>query len=441
MKGPLFLAGIVAILAIKPPWTAYCQTTQDTKTGATRLLPKTAAPLPTPINMDEAVKYGLQNNPQITAAQAGVSSAASNYRSLASPNTIDFGVTRVQGTSTAPSLTGAESDTILDVGHTLDTSGQRRFQAAGAKAQYGATKFQFDETKLTLSQQIRDAYWGLAAARAQTRIAKEILEASQRVYQLIQKQEQAGAAPRVDVVRSSIDVANSQQAAVTAEAGEKAALSAFNVLLGRAPLAPVELSEQLSETPASQLALPDLPSLQELNNKALAQRPLVKAAIEQVKTADYATKQARAARLPDVSVDYERSVQQSQPADSLVFVARFPVLDLGSVRYSVKSAAEAKKQAEEQQKQTEQQVSQQVAQAYTDYMAARTQATSYFSDILTPSIKLLAMAELGYKQGGTGILPVIDAETTLRNARNGYVTAILNLYKARDEIQAVVGGP
>jgi outer membrane protein, heavy metal efflux system len=149
-------------------------------------------------------------------------------------------------------------------------------------------------------------------------------------------------------------------------------------------------------------------------------------------------KQARAARLPDITVDYERSLQQS--LYSVLLGARFPILDLGSLRNSIRAAAQSKKQAEAQERQAEQQVIQQVAQAYTDYTQARELATSYQGQILAPSGTLLEAAQLGYKQGATGILPVIDAETTLRNARNGYISSLLALYKAQDEMQAATGG-
>jgi cobalt-zinc-cadmium efflux system outer membrane protein len=390
---------------------------------------------------EDAVKFGLQYSPQIAAGIAGVASADANYRSVAALNTIDFGATRVQGTSTAPSLTGENSDTILDVGTTFDTSGQRRFQAAGARAQLGVTRYQFDETKLTLVQQIRDAYWSLVAARAQTRIAQEIFEQAQRVNALTRSQQAAGAAPQVDVVRSSIDVANAQQSLVSTQGAEIAALSALNVLLGRGPMEPIALADSISETPTSKLPLPDLPNLEDLTRSALTKRALVKSAQEAVRVAEYTLKQTRASRLPDLAVDYERSVQQPQPVDSLVLTVRFPLLDLGSIRHSERSATEARKQAEAELRQAEQQVAQQVAQGQTDYLQARKLATSYFTDILTPSLQLVTMAELGYKQGATGILPVIDAQNTLRNARNGYVSAILALYKARHEVDAALGGP
>jgi cobalt-zinc-cadmium efflux system outer membrane protein len=394
--------------------------------------------LPALLTADEAVRIGLERNPQIAAGLAGIASSAASYRALAALPSVQMGLTHIQGTSSAPTLTGETSDTQMDIGETLDTSGQRRFQAAGARAQWDMNRYQFEETKLSLTQQIQDAYWSLVTARAQTQIALLSLQDVERVHQLTRTQQEAGAAPRVDVIRSSIDVANAQQSYVTAQGAEQGALSALNALLARAPLASVQLADSLAETTAVPNILPGLPDLPELTRLGLANRPQLKAAHAQVGVTDYALKQARAARFPDLSVGYQRSLEQ--PVDSVAFGVSFPLLDLGSVRESIKSAAQAKKQAEAQLQQAEQQVRQQIAQAYTDFSQAQKLAAGYQKDILLPSIALLEMAQLGYKQGATGILPVIDAETTLRNARTGYINSLLALYKARDEVLAGTGG-
>ena len=101
----------------------------------------------------------------------------------------------------------------------------------------------------------------------------------------------------------------------------------------------------------------------------------------------------------------------------MLFGISFPLLDFGSVNQSIRAAKEARKQADATKAQTAQQVEQQVAQAYSDLQAALDSAASYKTEILDPSSKLLDMAKLGYEQGATGILPVIDAESTIRNAR------------------------
>ena len=392
-----------------------------------------------PLTAADAVRFGLARNPQAAAGLAGVASAAANYKSLDAFPNLQLGVTRVQGTSTAPSLNGEESDTFVDVGDTVDTSGQRRYQAAGARAQYGVTRYQFDETKLSLEQQIRDAYWSLAAAQTLTKYAQESLQEAQRVYKLIQTQLQAGASPRVDVIRSSIDVANAQQAYISAQGGEKTALTALNVLLVRPPTAPLRLSETIEAGIDTKSSASQLPELAALTKSALAVRPLVKSAYQQVNAAEYAIKQTRASRYPDLAVNYERSLQTN--VDSVMLSVSFPLLDFGTTHYSIKAAQETRKQAAAQKEQAEQQVIQQVAQAYQDADQAQSLLASYLTDILNPSITLREMAQLGYTQGATGILPVIDAESTLRNARTGYVNALLAVRKAQDEMAAALGTP
>jgi outer membrane protein TolC len=396
-----------------------------------------SAALPDLLTVDDAVRIGVMRNPQTAAGAAGVASAAANYRSIAAFPNPQLAITHAQGTSTAPTLSGANSDTFFDLGEVVDTSGQRRFQAAGAKAQLGVTRYQADETKITLEQQIRDAYWSLAAARALTQFGLESLQEAQRVNQLIHTQQAAGAAPQVDVIRSSIDVANAQQAYITAQGAERSALLALNVLLVRPPSAPIKLASDISTGVNSQQATIDIPDLPALTRTALINRPLVKSATEQVHVAEYAVKQTRAGRLPDLSVDYERSLQQS--ADTVLLSVRFPLLDFGNTRYSIKAADETRKQAVAQKEQAEQQVTQQAAQAFQDTTQSQTLVASYLSDILNPSMKLRDMAQLGYKQGATGILPVIDAETTLRTARTGYINSLLAVHKALDELIAALG--
>lgn len=394
------------------------------------------APAQQLLTVEQAVDEGLRRNPQVAGGQAGVESQRANYRSLAALPPITFSATHVQGTSTAPTLNGTNNDTFIDFGETIDLSGQRRYGAAGADAAFKSTRFQFYESLLALEQQIRDAYWSLAAAQAQSRIAGTSLKEAQRVYDLTVKQEQAGTAPRGDVIRSSIDVANAKQAVLAAQGSESAALVAFNTLLARPPTAPTALAVDLAAETAVPPDVP-LPALDEMNKLAIAGRPLLKAAAEDSNAAKFAVRQAEAGMFPDLTVDYQRST--TQRVDTFLFGISLPLLDFGSVKQSIKSARETRKQVDSQQAQTKQQVLQQTAQAHADLDNALQAAASYKKDILDPSVTLLDMAQLGYRQGATGILPVIDAESTIRNARVGYIAALLAVYKAEDEVIAAVG--
>ncbi|MBV9468354.1 MAG: TolC family protein, partial [Abitibacteriaceae bacterium] len=394
-----------------------------------------------PLAVEDAVRIGLARSPAIAAAVAGVASANANYSSLAARPGINLNLTRVQGTTSSPTLNGQNTDTFIDLGTTIYTSGQRRFQAAGAKAQASSTAYQLAETKLTLAQQIRDAYWALAAARAQTQLALVNLQDAQRISKLTQTQFEVGANPQSDVLRSSVTVAGSEQSYVTQQATESTALTAFNTLLNRPPLAPVQLAADLLQVNAVTGLRPTLAANQ-LNLAALTQaavnrRPLAQAAAAQAQAAEFAVKQARASRRPDLSVDYERSVQQ--PVSTVLVGVHVPIFDFGNIRDAIKAAEFTRTQAVAQEAQARQQVTQQVAQAYTDYVQAQQLVTSYETKILGPSLTLLNMAQTGYREGAVNILAVLDAENNLRSARNSYINALQGVYKAADELQAATG--
>ncbi len=387
------------------------------------------------LSVDEAVKIGLRDNPQVVAGKASVAAAYATYRSLGAFPPITLGGTQVQGTSTAPTLNGTNNDTFVDLGETFDVSGQRRFQAAGANAQFSSARFSFQETLLTLEQQIRDAYWSLAAAQAQARISDMSLKDAERIHDLTVKQEEAGASPHGDVIRSSIDVANARQALMAARGAERTALIAFNNLLARDPSTPEVLGVDMVASEGD--ADVQVPSLEELRTRALRDRPLLKSVADLHRVATYAVRQAEASRFPDLGIDYQRSLRTT--FDTLLFTISFPLLDFGSISQSVRAAKASAKQAEATEAQTRQQVEQQVAQAHADLELAAESAADYKKQILDPSISLLGMAQLGYQQGATGILPVIDAESTIRNARTGYINSLLAVHKAEDEVLAATG--
>ena len=391
-----------------------------------------------PLSVDEAISIGLHHNPQIQSASAGIAAAMATYQALGEIPNFLFGVSQVQGSSSAPSLTGDTRDTILSLSTTVDLSGQRRYQAAGANSTYQANRYQFQETILSLEQQIRDAYWTLVAAQASLSLGEKSVADSQKIYDLTVVQEKVGTSPKGDVIRSSIDLANAKQNLLTAQNSETTALIAFNTLLARPPKSAIKLAGIIDEgAPAMDLDTSNMPSLVDLTRKAIDNRPLLKSSTEQIQSARFAVRQAESARLPDLDISYQRSTVQQ--VDALSLTLSFPLFDFGSIHHNVRAAQATKKQAESQRAQAELQVTQQVAQAYSDWQSATVAAKSYKKDIFDPSSTLFDMANLGYQNGATSILPVIDAESTLRNARVGYINALLAVLKASDELKAAIG--
>ena len=389
-----------------------------------------------PISVDQAVKLGLARNPQVAAGLASVAASRATYLALGVPVPLTLGASQVTGSSNAASLGNNNTDTILSVMGTIDLSGQRRYQAAVANSNFQSNHYQFLETLLSLERDIRDAYWSLAAAQSLSEIAKDSLAESDRVYQLTVSQERAGSAPHGDVVRSSIDVANAKQASLAAKNALHSAQIAFNKLLSQSPDSAIQIAASLGENSAP-MTTELIPTLSELTKESKQNRPLLRSSAAQSRAANYAVKQAESSRFPDFNAVYQRSVQQQ--VDALTLTLSFPLFDFGGIKHTVNATKQQRKQAEALQKETEEQVAEQVSQAYNDLQTAVESAASFKREILTPSQTLLEMALLGYQQGATGILPVIDAEATIRNAKTGYVSSLLAIYKAQDELLSAVG--
>ena len=397
-----------------------------------------------PISVEQAVMLGLRRSPATAAAAAGVASSEASYKALSSFSGVNLGATTVTGNSDNYSVTGLSHDTFADVGVVIDTSRQRHDQASSAKFTYLSQKSQLNETVLALEQQIRDAYWTLAAARAQTAFANENYQDAEKTEALTQRQYEVGAAPRADIIRAQISAENNSQSLIAAQASETAAVVALNTLLNRPASAPIQLVDNLqgvanAPDSAPKSAFPEvLPDLTQTTQMAIANRPLVTSADQAISAARFTVAQQRAARRPDVSADFDQSVEQN--VSELVLGIHMPLGDFGGIRNTILSAQKATDQAQDLAAQARQQVTQQVAQGYSDYLQGQMLASSYKTRILAPSETLLGMTQEGYQRGKMTILDVLDAENDVRTARTGFVSSLLSLYKASDELRAAEGG-
>ncbi len=390
------------------------------------------------LSIEGAIRLSLQNNLLIQSDSLGVNASYNTYRSIAAfPNFI-FGFSQVQGSSSAPSLTGDNRDTILEVSGSFDISGQKRYQAAAAHETFTGVQAQHLESLLKLEKQVRDAYWSLSAAQSQVRIADESVSEANRIYELTIQQERAGTAPKADVLRASIDLANAKQAQMVAKGSQLSAQLELTGLLALSTDADVFTVTDM-EGDSGYLARLKVPAVEEALANALKTRPTLTAARSQLSSSGYSLRQVEASRIPDLNVQYQRSAQQQ--VDALSLTLSFPLFDFGGISHAIRSARDSRRQAELQIRQTELQVKREVKQAIVDLDSAIHAASSYEKEILGPSRQLLEMAKVGYQQGATGILPVLDAESTLRNARVGFTASLLAVHKAENELLAATVPP
>ena len=175
-----------------------------------------------------------------------------------------------------------------------DVWGRLRSGQRGALAGAQAVEADFRSAQQSLAAATAKAYFSAIEASIQSDIAREsvrILEETQRLVDVRYKNGM-GSAQDVSLARS--DLATARERLATVESSYRDALRALEALLGRYPGAELEVRETLPVVPPPPPA--GLPA------DLLQRRPDLVAAERRVAAAFNATNQARAARLPTVSL-------------------------------------------------------------------------------------------------------------------------------------------
>ncbi|MDE3155692.1 MAG: TolC family protein [Acidobacteriota bacterium] len=151
------------------------------------------------------------------------------------------------------------------------------------------------ETSSGIALQTTQAYGAALVAAANTRAAAAAVKAAEEDLQHAEHRRDVGVAPEADVLALQVHLAQMRERQIASTSEEAIARARLNQLMGD----PLETRYALDEPAPAAAALPSLDALEQ---DALAHRPEVKQADAQVQLAEAARGAARAGWLPDVAV-------------------------------------------------------------------------------------------------------------------------------------------
>ncbi|MGI9265314.1 MAG: efflux transporter outer membrane subunit [Gammaproteobacteria bacterium] len=303
------------------------------------------------------------NDPELTTL---VIEAQSNNRDLAAAAAnVDraWALARRAGASLSPSVgltggvarTGSPSGSVptssnltlgAQVSWEADVWGRLRSGRSAAVAGAQAVEADFRYAQESLAAATAKAYFTAIEANIQSEIARDtvwILEETQRIVNV---QYENGTASAQDIALARSDLASARERLTTVENSYRDAVRALEVLIGRYPGAALELRETLPAVPPPPPA--GLPS------ELLERRPDLIAADRRVAAAFNATNQARAARLPTLSLTANTSAASSSlssllDSSNVAWTAGTsllaPIFDGGTLRENVNIATAEQEQA------------------------------------------------------------------------------------------------
>ena len=246
--------------------------------------------------LEALVAEVLENNQNLQAAAAQVDAAAALavQASAALKPTIGLGGSASTVDASGLSTSLQSSGVFLNVSWELDIWGRVRAGAAAADAIFRATESDYEFARQSLVAQTAKAWFLATQIRGQMELAQEAVDIYARLVELAEVRTQYGRAQPQDLPLAKSNLAGAQSNLRQIKSSYQEILRSLEVILGRYPSAELEAVSQFVAVP------PPIPV--GLPSEILERRPDLIAAERRVAAAFFGSQEARAARLPRITL-------------------------------------------------------------------------------------------------------------------------------------------
>jgi NodT family efflux transporter outer membrane factor (OMF) lipoprotein len=417
--------------------------------------------------LNSLVEEALRANPTVPAAQAALRQAqelvyaqrgyffpsvGADYafeRQRVSGNTAASSAPGVQGNGQNLSPSGPAQPLIynyhtaeLTVGFTPDVFGSNRRKVESLDAQAQMQRFELEATYVTLAANVVAAAIQEASTRAQLAATRQIIECNAKSLQVLRDKYQQGYAGRIEVAAEEAQLAQAQALLPPLEKQFEQTRDLLRALVGKLPNQELEQTFELSS-----LTLPrDLPL--SIPSRLIAQRPDVRAAQEQVRSANAQVGVALAAMLPQFSItgavggganEFPWMFREGGPFWNLIAGVTQPVFAGGTLLHTKRAADQALLEAAAQYQETVLTAYQNVADTLHAMLADADELTA--ADAAERAARVtLDLTHQQMQNGFTDYLADLGAEITYQQALLARVQAQSTRFGDTAALYQALGG-
>ena len=402
--------------------------------------------------LDELVRQALNDSPTVQAAQATLLTAVETWK--ANRGALLLPAVDATGTAIRQKEPGAAFgqpgssflfnlfDASVGVTYRLDLFGASRRQVEGFRAQADYQRWEFEAARLTLSANVVTTAVNIASLHAQIGALTDIVASEREQLKVVQRQFDAGAASRSDLLAQQTQVAQNEAQLPALEKQLAQAQHRLAVLVGRTPddtSVPDFTLEQLTLPAQLPLSVP---------SKLVRQRPDVQAAEALLHQATALLGVATADMYPQLNLTGSIGSETVQASDLFktgsaawtVGGSLTAPLFHGGELLSLKRAARADlDRATAEYREAVLAALQDVADTLRALEAdARTLQADQITE--TDAQGTLDMTRLQYKVGGVSYLALLNAERVYLQARQSRVQAEAARYADTAALFQALGG-
>lgn len=277
---------------------------------------------------------------------------------------------------------------------------------------------------------VTGAYLQTISASARIESARAQVATAQAAFQQASDRFTAGTAPRIDAMRSQVELQTQQQRLTSVENDFAKLKIAFGRLIGLPPGQEFTLTDALPFAPVTGL------TLEQALTRAAANRADLKAAQAQVHAAELAHQGAMAERLPTLEVSGDYGLIGTSPVSShgtfgVTGALRFPIWQGGRIRGDVEQADAALQQRRAEYQDLRARIDADVRNAFLDLTSAASQVTVSQSNRDLAG-QTLIQARDRFSAGVADTIEVVQAQEAVAAAEQDYIASLYahNLAKA-----------
>ncbi len=416
-----------------------------------------------PLTLQEAVDLALSRNPEVLVAQeqlAEVKGKIKEVRSGAFPQiSADAFALRMRD----PSFLNSSSfdkvppefkDALVPVPYNLYdlglvvkqpiyTAGKVRTAVRLAEETRQEKMAALESVRQRVSFKVFQAFHDLLLTEENLTVVRETNEQRRKHLEQARVRFSNGVATEIDVLRSEVNLANTEPELIRAQNRVKLARSALNNLIVTDLEAPTQVAGRLEYRPWP------APDLVQLQDRAMESRPEIMVARRQLQEARHMLALANAenklsidaeGRFGYVVRDTKNLFSNEFSRWTMIVNFRLPVYDSGRKAGLVSQGLSRVRAAEQGLAQLERNVRLEIKSAFED-MQSSAKAIAAARLNVTQAEKVLTMMQSNYQHGAATTLDVVDSQTALTMARNAQISATYEYEIAKARVRLAAGSP
>lgn len=389
-----------------------------------------ASAVPEPLR--DLRKLALDRHPRLAEARARVQQAAAE---VLEAGLLPNPVLQIEEEEMPPDFSTGPGLLMTTLNQSLITGGKRRFRVRGARAGHVRAVRLYEQEALEVIRDTTRAYYEVLGARRRLEIAGQLAGVAARFRDVVKIRVDSGVTRPIEGERVTVLAAQSAADIRKAEAELAIARQALATATAQDDVDPARITGTLGNPGP-------LPPLAALDARAQTHSPLLAVPVAEQDAARAERDLARAQRVPDVDVGLSMQHQSTpeRPDDLRGFQVSVPLPVFNRGQAARKRADGALDAARARADQARLNQRNRLAQAYRTAERAYAQIELYEDEVLPAAAKAVDLALEGYQAGKFTYLEVLDGQRTLVGANQTYVDALVDLQRARADLEEIVAG-